>query len=691
VWLVLSLVLASNVAAAEQAPPTFSSAVELITVDVVVADRNGRPVAGLKRDDFVLKEDGAVQEIVGFEAFDSEPAQPAEPRLPAAASNEIPEGAPGAAFLLVLDDNAMLPNDAVSARRAVTAFLSRTAAAGDEVTLATTSGDLWWTARMPEGREDLTAVVARLQGRRFLPSGDEWMSDYEAHWIAEHDDDLGAEGPAHGARPGLGSLFEVVPAQGPAIGLLTGRGSPLQVRAQAIELDAERRVRTWALLKVMRRGLSALVGFQGRKSLLLLSPGFLDDSAGPVRELAAAAREANTVVYFVDVRGLVTLRGMASLADAEMSSFASVGTVMKSSTSDSAGAQRLAQDTGGFSLRNTNALGAGIDRIAAESRVYYLLAFHAPAGKPVNKWRKLRVEAKRPGLEVRARRGYRLSKAATDARPRIDSASGAKTLPASVERALDSARDAAAIPLRAKAYAFEPRAHGAVRVLVVGEFDAGGLTYEGRGAARAAHLEVTVAATDRDTGKTFNAGQSAELRAHEGSSPGWRSFSRELELPAGVAQVRTVVRDVAAGTLGAVSERIEVPPAGALRVSTPILTDRVDRGPGGQDAPRAALGAHRVFQPDRTLYCEFEVFGAARDLVDGAPRISDEIAVLAGGEVVREARFVRIVTEREGRAVRLVTLDLHDVPDGAYELSLSVHDDIAGGRVELREPFTLAR
>jgi hypothetical protein len=38
-----------------QALPTFPSAVELITVDAVVVDSAGRPVAGLARDDFVVK------------------------------------------------------------------------------------------------------------------------------------------------------------------------------------------------------------------------------------------------------------------------------------------------------------------------------------------------------------------------------------------------------------------------------------------------------------------------------------------------------------------------------------------------------------------------------------------------------------------------------------------------------------
>ena len=58
--------------------------------------------------------------------------------------------------------------------------------AGDEVTLATTSGDAWWSARIPEGRDDLLAVAARLRARTSNASNaSDYMSEYEAFWIRE--------------------------------------------------------------------------------------------------------------------------------------------------------------------------------------------------------------------------------------------------------------------------------------------------------------------------------------------------------------------------------------------------------------------------------------------------------------------------------------------------------------------------
>ena len=95
-----------GLARAQERPklPTFPSQVELITVDAVVVDDGGRPVPGLTRDDFVLKEDGRVQEIASFEPFVLEPPDaPTEP--PPVATNEPgPARRNGRAFTLLVDD-----------------------------------------------------------------------------------------------------------------------------------------------------------------------------------------------------------------------------------------------------------------------------------------------------------------------------------------------------------------------------------------------------------------------------------------------------------------------------------------------------------------------------------------------------------------------------------------------------------
>src|SRR6185503_1429376 len=54
---------ASQTPAPPQAPPRFRAGIELTQIDVSVLDANGRPVHGLKKEDFELLEDGIPQLI----------------------------------------------------------------------------------------------------------------------------------------------------------------------------------------------------------------------------------------------------------------------------------------------------------------------------------------------------------------------------------------------------------------------------------------------------------------------------------------------------------------------------------------------------------------------------------------------------------------------------------------------------
>ena len=92
---------------ASQQVPSFASKVELITVDAVVVDDAGRPVAGLTKDDFVVKEDGRPQAIASFEAFTAE-AAPATAASTPIASNEAGAGG-GRIFSVVFDDVGITP------------------------------------------------------------------------------------------------------------------------------------------------------------------------------------------------------------------------------------------------------------------------------------------------------------------------------------------------------------------------------------------------------------------------------------------------------------------------------------------------------------------------------------------------------------------------------------------------------
>ena len=137
-------------------------------------------------------------------------------------------------------------------------------------------------------------------------------------------------------------------------------------------------------LACVRRALEALATVRGRKSLLFLSEGFLEDSGSDARAVAAASREANTAIYFVDVRGLVALPGLRlgrGLRPAARRPRAHASGLRGGHASSPRARPALATDTGGFAVRNTNDLSAGAWRVAAESRVFYLLGLLPPGGQ----------------------------------------------------------------------------------------------------------------------------------------------------------------------------------------------------------------------------------------------------------------------------------------------------------------------
>jgi VWFA-related protein len=688
---------------APQAPtvPTFSAEVELVTVDAVVLDDEGNPVGGLTRDDFLVTEDGKRQEIVGFEAFGTGADAGGEATVTVGgavtAQEEPPRGA--RAFAIVLDDLRLTRAHAEAARKAAATFLERSLRPGDLVSLATTSGTVWWSARLPEGREDLVAVLARVRGLRVEATSLDRMTDYEAYWIDAHENDPPYRAPLP-SRPGFTvsaearavetgdftgySIRERVKRRWEQANVCSTTSCDAMVRGRAAELDATRQANERRALVTVRRALGALSPTRGRKSLLFLAEGMIGESASETRAVIAAAREVNTAVYFVDVRGLLALPGGGSAADPESAtSQERFAMGVENTVLETTGARALADETGGFSVRNTNDFAAGADRIAAESRVFYLLGFYPPEGKSMDKWRKLQVAVKRPGLKVRARRGYTLRASLGDEdNPGKNAKSPA--LPRAMSRALDSAHEAGEVPLRTMVYVLEPRLRPAAHVVVTAEFDARAVT-PGTSSAR---FEVSLLVSHRDSGQVFAFDGALTVPAGEGGARGWRAFVRDFDLPPGVAQARIVVRDAASGALGSASQRFEVP-GGPFYVSTPVLTDEVEPVDGNASRPRPVLTARRVFRPEGRLYCQFEVFGAAGQ-EGGTPRVIAGVVLRdGGGRVVFQAPLTPITPDRDGRVVRLLGLPLEGLAEGAYELDLDVQDEESGAWIERREAFVL--
>ena len=67
----------------------------------------------------------------------------------------------------------------------------------------------------------------------------------------------------------------------------------------------------------------------------------------------------------------------------------------------------LAGNTDGIAVTDSNDLDKGLQRISDDLTSYYLLGYLSTNSKLDGRFRSLKVKVKQPGIDVRARRGYR--------------------------------------------------------------------------------------------------------------------------------------------------------------------------------------------------------------------------------------------------------------------------------------------
>ncbi len=694
-----------------EAVPAFPTMAEAITVDVVVVDKDGRPVKGLEKTDFTLLEDGRPQAIVAFEPRLLTPIggdAAAEAPDTGVATNENPPAAGGRTLAFLIDDVGIEPVHMAYVAKALSAWLATKADPRDEVTLLTTSGDAWWSDEIGRGREDLLAVLGRIKGRKDSSTARDWMSDWEASRIDTYEDATGARTASAGAVAapqlgppttppptaaghGPGDLLGRVVARWGAAGACAGCNSCAScVQARARELVRISTRRTQAVLSAVERLSRGLSGSRGRKSIVIVSDGFIHDQqlAGFDRAIDASQR-GNTAAYFVDARALEGPQGYGVTLAVPVSAGDMALMGMEHDELEAGGTTYVASATGGTTIRNTNDLLGGLERVADESSAYYLLGYQ-PEKTPDGKWHKLEVRVDRKGVSVRARRGYSATSLPTPALPAPPRTK--KGEPKEPTRALDPAATVTAaqdaIPIRLAPYLLEADAKGMVRVLVALEVDTSKLTFERVADERKSALDVTLVGVSRDQGKLFPIDERLQLEINAKAVGGWFTFTRELRLPAGVAQVRALVREVSSRHAGTVAERIEVPDVGQPRLSTPLLTDRLETLPGGHK--RLTPVAHRRFAPRGSLYCAYHAYG----LTDSEGRATLQVTgahtlQAVGGVVVSASPPTTIAVDLAGEISRTLVLPLEGLATGDYDLILDVVDNATGRSLVERQRFSV--
>lgn len=682
--------------------PVFPAQTELVTVDVVVTDKAGRPVAGLTREDFSVSEDGAPHEIASFEAVhrpgdasagtgvEGDAARvgtpPEDQALRVSSNRQAPENAP-ASFVIVFDELHMGPSEAVRARQAVAGFLEEAVVDGDRVAVVGTAAGTRWTARMPEGKDTLLQVVERFQGKRVNESVRDAMSDYEAMRIDQDRDPIVTDQVMRRLLA-TGEIRRDVSVPGAAADndVESWRN---QTQALAAPAYARSAMRTEQTLGIVERALEALAGARGRKSLVLVSGGLVRDARlRGFRRVVSGARRANTAVYFLDARGLVAagagLQGEvtqpADIIDR------STGSWLGEARDASEGSVGLALDTGGLVIENRNDLAAGLARIGAESRSYYLLGY-APLNRAADgRFRTISVKLARDGLVVRARRGY-FAPGRDDAKQTLEARDAA------FQRALDAPFDLTEVPLRTLAQVFGEAESGKQAVVVTTEADIRGLAFDERAGTARDTLEFLLVVARRDRAEHTRFDQQFEMAFQKQTRARlertWFQIQRELKLAPGPYQAKVVARDRNSGRVGSVTHEFEVPAPAGLRVSSLMLGDRLaEEGP--PETRALVPTARRAFEPSGVLHCRFEVYGAVRDPATGKPNVTAGFALRRrDGRVLAAAPETPLRPGPDGTLGRSLGAPLDGAPPGRYEVIILVTDVAAGQVAEAREPIVI--
>jgi len=516
--------------------PTFKTTVEYVEVDAIVSDRQGNFVRDLKKEDFQVLEDGKPQNIATFSVVDipvesyDRPLFAANPIEPDVRTNERPFD--GRVYVMVVDDLHTLFGRGARVKVAAKEFIQKHLGANDLMAVVHTAGPTDANQEFTNNKRLLQQAVDRVMGQKVqsatLNKTQEYYNTRDQRQTGDPLNDPDDAERAFKARQTLATLKNV----SEWFANVRGRRKAILFVSEGIDYD-----------------INDMIPANGSNHNSAST--IIDDT----RDLIAAATRANVAIYGIDPRGLTDL-GDESITLTNFPDDTSLGI----GTSSLQNEVRLSQDslrtisdeTGGFAVVNRNQFADAYDRIVGDNSSYYVLAYYPPTDKP-GKFHKIDVRVTRPGLTVRARRGYALPKvkaASTKAAP-------ANAASAEVREAIDSPIPVSGLTMHVFAAPFKGTAPNASVLF--------GVEMRGRDLKPAPSdvLELTYFAIDANgkikggnTDKvTLNLKPETKARVEQ---TGIRLLNR-IDLPAGRYQLRVAAHDSAGGTVGSVLYDLEVP------------------------------------------------------------------------------------------------------------------------------------
>ncbi len=673
-----ALLLSTLLCAQQPDIPTFRASTNLVIVTVFAKGKDGQPVRGLTKDDFVVLEAGKPQLISVFEFQEVENASEpesniaAEPALavaaPAAARVVPPQ--PGAIrfrdkrlLVMFFDWSSMQPPEQIRAREAAQAFVRTKMTSSDLIMVATFSTRLKVEQEFTADREALLALFDR-----FLPGDDAGLAT-EASTEEDTSED---------------SMFT----------------------ADESEFNMFNTDRKLAALEDTARSLQAL---PEKKALIYFSSGVSRtgvENQSQLRATTNAAVRANLSFYPVDARGLTAEPPGGGIQTASMPRGNALfsGGAQNRQRSRQLGSEEtltnLADETGGKALLDTNDLEAGITQAQRAMRSYYVVGYYSTDDRRDGRFRRVQVRLNdaarnRTHSSLDYRQGYYAEKdfkefTSSDKEKQLQDAlllgDPMTELPLALEVdwfRVPSGKYFVPVIVKLPGSAVPLKKQGGAETT---EFDFIGQIRDSRSMAVAAVRDnIRIKLRERDTA---TAASSRNL-----------VYDTGFTLAPGDYSLKMLVRENLTGKIGTFETRFNIPDLGASK-DTPRLSSVVwgsqvipageTIGAAGKKAVKQAAkhplvwnnqkllpSVTRTFRPGQTLHAFAEVYDVAKAQNLEKPAIAAQVALYDSARKVAESRPVEVSAWKNPKlaavAVRL-ELPLNGLSPGMYVAQLTVID-----------------
>jgi VWFA-related protein len=679
---------------------------ELVQTDVMVFDKQGSFVNGLKREDFELRIDGKPKPIDFFEKVTSGSASE-ETQLAAArgstrsgttqAASSIPLDR-GRPIFFYIDDLHLDFRNLKTTQKLITDFIDKEMGQNDEVAIASSSGQIGFLQQLTDNKAVLRSAVERLKLRPYSVRDYETpaMTEYQALLVNNYDRDV------------TDYFVDQLIANSPGLTretaehMVRGRASVLLQQAGNVTAN------TLVGLEGLVRSADKL---PGRKLVFFISDGFfLDDRNGDtsfkLRRITSAAARSGVVIYSLDSRGLVTGFNDAS-SDSQSDP---TGRLLRAAGGELFASQNglnaLARDTGGKAFFNSNALAPSVTRAVKETSTYYLLAWKPEReAKEQNKFRRIEVRIiNKPNLTVQVRRGFfdvEPDLPVTNARKEKDKDAAKKSPEVELKKVISSPYPDRGIPVSVRLSYVSTPDRGNLLVAAM-QVPTGFLTFAPLNGKESA--VVALAGTVYNDKGLPGGGFNKQITISAGSARSGTSnesllYGYSLSVPPGLYQIRVGARDDKSGRAGSAHAWIEIPnlATGQLAMSSLILSARTQTAVSNASATPDLSNstelkvAYRFSANDFLRFLVF-VYNAVPAPADSKPDAAIQVQVVRDDQPVVTASLKKLSLEGVEDLKRIpyaAEMSLEGLPAGRYLLQVAVVDRVAKRSVSQQTRFEI--